>query len=174
MLELSLSSIFFLGGFHIISTAKTASKKVGNLIHSFPWCCSLYLQICHLGWSSRLQLESVRQTTKMGMYDCWSSWTLESQNVVSLNKLDFGRCSSKLAKLVPVPFSCVRSICYSDKLHDFSVPIPRCHKDVYVNSFFSCTVNIWISLPIEWFHFTSNLNSFKSRINWQLLYVGTF
>ena len=25
---------------------------------------------------------------------------------------------------------------YSDRLHDFSVTIPRCYKDVYVNSFF--------------------------------------
>ena len=25
---------------------------------------------------------------------------------------------------------------YSDRLHDFSVTIPRCYKDVFVNSFF--------------------------------------
>ena len=35
----------------------------------------------------------------------------------------FGRCSSELVQL---PYSQVRSTCYSDRLHDFSVTIPRC------------------------------------------------
>ena len=48
----------------------------------------------------------------------------------------FGRCSSELPQLVPLPCSGSRSTCYSDRLHDFSVTIPRCYKDVYVNSFF--------------------------------------
>ena len=48
----------------------------------------------------------------------------------------FGRCSSELAQLVPLPFCRGRSTRYSDRLHDFSVTIPRCYKDVYVNSFF--------------------------------------
>ena len=51
----------------------------------------------------------------------------------------FGRCSSGLAQLVPLPFSRGRSTRYSDRLHDFSVTIPRCYKDVYGNSFFSGT-----------------------------------
>ena len=41
----------------------------------------------------------------------------------------FGRCSSELAQLVPFPYSQGRSTCYSDRLHDFSVTIPRCYKD---------------------------------------------
>ena len=48
----------------------------------------------------------------------------------------FGRCSSELAQLVSLPFPRGRSIHYSDRLHDFSVNIPRCYKDVYVNSSF--------------------------------------
>ena len=58
------------------------------------------------------------------------------QNVTSLSlfyRYYFGRCSSELAQLVPLPFSWGRSTCYSDRLHDFSVTIPRCYKDVYVN-----------------------------------------
>ena len=51
----------------------------------------------------------------------------------------FGRCSSELAQLVPLPYSQGRSTCYSDRLHDFSVTIPRCYKDAYVNSFLLCT-----------------------------------
>ena len=51
----------------------------------------------------------------------------------------FGRCCSELAELVPLPFCRGKSTRYSDRLHDFSVTIPGCYKDVYVNSFFPCT-----------------------------------
>ena len=37
----------------------------------------------------------------------------------------FGRRSSELAQLVSLPISQGRSTSYSDKLHDFSVTIPR-------------------------------------------------
>ena len=40
------------------------------------------------------------------------------------------RCSLELAQLVPLPFSRGRSSRYSDGLHDFSVTIPTCYKDV--------------------------------------------
>ena len=76
-----------------------------------------------------------------------------------------GRSSSELAPLVPLPFSQGRSTCYSDRLHDFSVIIPTCYKDVYVNSFFPCAARLWNSLPIQCFPLTYNLNGFKSRIN---------
>ena len=49
------------------------------------------------------------------------------QNVASLSLLYrhyFGRCSSELAQLVPLPYSRERSTRYSDRLHDFSVTIP--------------------------------------------------
>ena len=61
------------------------------------------------------------------------------QNVVSLSlfyRYYFGRCSSELAQLVPLPFSRGRSTCYSDRLHDFSVTILRYYNDVMVSSFF--------------------------------------
>ena len=61
----------------------------------------------------------------------------------------FGRCSSQLAQLAPLPFSWGRSTRYSDRLHDFSVSIPRCYKDFYVNSFWSRTARLWNSLSIE-------------------------
>ena len=51
----------------------------------------------------------------------------------------------------PLSYSWGRSNCYSDRLHDFSVTTPRCYKDVYVNSFFSCTARLWNFLPIESF-----------------------
>ena len=51
----------------------------------------------------------------------------------------FGRCSSELVGMVSLPCSTGRSIRYSDRLHDFTVTIPICYKDVYVNSFFPHT-----------------------------------
>ena len=60
------------------------------------------------------------------------------RNVASLSlsyRYYFGRCSSELAQLVALLYFRGRSIRYSDRLHDFSVTIPRCYKDGYVNSF---------------------------------------
>ena len=86
----------------------------------------------------------------------------------------FGRCSTELAQLVPLPFSRGRSTRYSDRLHDFSVTIPKCYKDVYVNSFLPWTGRFWNCLPIDCLPLNYNLNGFKSRINRHLLTVGSF
>ena len=97
------------------------------------------------------------------------------RNVASLSlfyRYYFGRCSSELAQLVPLPFSRWRFTRYSDILHDFSVTIPRYYKDVYVNSFFPCTAKLWNSLPTEGFPLTYDLSGLKSRINRHLLTVG--
>ena len=99
------------------------------------------------------------------------------RNVASLSlfyRYYFGRCLSELAQLVPLPYSRGRSTRYSDRLHDFSVTIPRGYKDVYVNSFFPRTARLWNSLPIECFPLTYDLSGFKSRINKYLLTVGSF
>ena len=82
--------------------------------------------------------------------------------------------SSKLAQLVPLPYSRGRSTHHSDRLHDFSVTIPRCYKDVYVNNFFPHTARLYNSLSIEFFPLTYDLNGFKSRINRHLLTVRFF
>ena len=99
------------------------------------------------------------------------------RNVASLISLFYrsylGRCSSELAQLVPLPFSCGRSTPCSDRLHDFFVTISICYKNVYVNSFFPPTTRLWKSLPIECFPLIYNLNGFKSRINRHLLSVGS-
>ena len=85
----------------------------------------------------------------------------------------FGRCSSELAQLVPLPFSRGRSTRYSDRLHDFSITIPRCYKNFDVNSFFPRTARSWNSLPIECFLLTYNLHSFRPRISRQLFFLVT-
>ena len=76
-----------------------------------------------------------------------------------------------LAELVPIPYSFGRSTHCSDRLHDFSVTLPRCYKDVYVNSFFPCTARLLNFLPIEHFPLTYDVNGFNSRINRHLFYV---
>ena len=99
------------------------------------------------------------------------------QNVASLSlsyRYYFGGCSSELAQLVPLPVSRVRSTCYSDILHDFSVVIPRCYKDIYVNSFFPRTARLWNSLPVECFPLTYDRSGFMSRINRHLITVSFF
>ena len=76
------------------------------------------------------------------------------RNVASLSlfyRYYFGRSSSELGQLVPLPFSQGRSTCYSDRFHDFSFTIPRYFKDIYVDSFFPQTARLWNSLPIECF-----------------------
>ena len=62
------------------------------------------------------------------------------------SKLDWGsyiisiaKTDSKLAELVPIPYSRGRSTRYSNRLHGYSVTIPRCYKDVNINSFFPRT-----------------------------------
>ena len=83
------------------------------------------------------------------------------QNVASLTlfyRYYFGRCSSELAQLVPLRYSRGRSTSYSDRLHDFSVIIPRCYKDAYVNSLFPFTARLSNSLPTEYFPLTYDLN----------------
>ena len=97
------------------------------------------------------------------------------RNVASLSlfyRHYFGRCSSELAQLVPLLYSWGGSTRYFDRLHGFFVTIPRCYKDVYVNSYFLRTA-LWNFLPIECFPLTYDLNGFKSRINRHLLTVGS-
>ena len=100
-----------------------------------------------------------------------------SGNVTNLSlfyRYYFGGCSSEQAQLIPLPFSRGRSTRYSDRLHDFSVTIPRCYKDIYVNSFFPRTARLWNSQPIECFALTYDLSSIKSRINRHLLTISSF
>ena len=184
-------------GSYIISIAKTVSKKIGALIRSMKflspevvlylykstmqacmkYCCHVWAGApsCYLELLDKLQKQICRTVTPS------LATSLEPlahcRNMASLSlfyRYYFGRCSSELAQLVPLPFSRGRSTCYSDRLHDFSVTIPRCYKDVYVNSFSLRTARLWNYLPIECFCLTYNLNGFKSRIKRQLLTVGSF
>ena len=182
---------------YIISIAKTASKKIGALILSMKflspevalylykstirpcmeYCCHVWAGApsCYLDLLDKLQKRICRN---VGPSLAASLEPLaHRRDVASLSlfcRYYFGRCSSELAQLVPLPFSRKRSTRYSDGLHDFSVTIPRCYNDVYVNSFFPRTAKLRNSLPIECFPLTYDLSGFKSRINRHLLTVVSF
>ena len=165
MLELTFSSKLDWGSY-IISIAKTVSKKVGALIRSMKflspevalylyksticscmeYCCHIWAGApgCYLDLLDKLQKRICRI---VGPLLAASVEPLaHRRNVASLSlfyRYYFGRCSSELAQLVPLPCSRGRSTRYSERLHDFSVTIPRCYKDVYVNSFFPRTAKLW-------------------------------
>ena len=184
-------------GPYIVSIAKTAPKKIGALIRSMKflspevalylykstlrpcmeYCCHVWAGAasCYLELLDKLQKRLCRT---VGPSLAASLEPLaHRRNVTSLSLFCmyyFGRCSSELAELVLLPYSRGRSTRYSNRLHDFSVTIPRCYKDVYVNSFFPRTARLWNSLPIACFPLTFDLSGFKSRINRYLLTVGSF
>ena len=83
----------------------------------------------------------------------------------------FGRCSSELAELVPFPYSGGRSTPYSDRLHDFSVTIPRCYKHDYGNGFFRIfSFDLWS----KWLLILVFLNRFPVCFNlFALLFLVT-
>ena len=187
MLGLTFSSKLDWGSY-IVSVAKTVSKKIGALICSMKFVSpevALYLYkstiqpcmeyCCHVragAPSCYLELLDKLQKRICRTVGPSLAASLERlahrQNVASLSlfyRYYFGRCSSELAEPVPLPYSRGRSTRYSDRLHDFSVTIPRCYKDVYVNSFFPHIARLWNSLPIECFPLTYDLSGFKSRIN---------
>ena len=196
MLGLTFSSKLDWGSY-IVSIAKTASKKIGALIRSMKflspevalylykstirpcmeYCCHVWAGApsCYLELLDKLQKRICRT---VGPSLAASLEPLaHRRKVASLSlfyRYYFGKCSSELVQLVPLPYSRGRSTRYSDRLHDFSVIIPRCYKDVYVNSFFPRTARLWNSLPVECFPLTYDLSGFKSRINSYLLTVGSF
>ena len=161
-------------GSYIVSIAKTASKKIGALIRSMKFfllrllCISINLPYCCHVWagSPSCYLELLDKVQKWICRTVGPSLAASLEplvhrgNVASLSlfyRYYFGRCSSELAQLIPLPYSRGRSTHYSDRLDDFSVTITRCYKDVYVNSFFPRTARLWNSLPIECFPLTYDL-----------------
>ena len=194
MLELTFSSKLDWASY-VVSIAKTASEKIGALIRSVKFLSpevALYLYkstiepcmeyCCHV-WSGApsCYLELLEKLQKRICRTAGASLAASLEplahhrNVASLSlfyRYYFDRCSAELAELVPPPYSQGRPTCYSDRLHDFSVTIPRCYKDV--NSFIPRTTGLWNSLPIECFPLTYDLTGFKCRINRYLLSVGSF
>ena len=141
MLGLTFSSKLDLGSY-INSTAQTTTKKIGALIHSmkFPspevtlWLYKSTIQPCmeycchvwagapsyYLEFLGKLQ-NWIWRTVGPSLATSLEPLT-HSRNVASLSlsyRYYFGRCSSELAQLVPLPFSQRRSTHYSIFLSSF-------------------------------------------------------
>ena len=182
---------------YIISIAKAATKKIGALIRSMKFLSpevALYLYkstiypcmeyCCHVwagGLSCYLELldklenqicKTVASSLAASLEPLAHRWNMASLSL--FYRYYLSRCCSELAQLGPLPFPRGRSSRYSDRLHDFSVTIPSCYKDVYVKNFFPRRTRLWKSLHIECFPLTYDFSGFKSRINRHLLTVGSF
>lgn len=103
------------------------------------------------------------------LLEIWFSHYVKSP----FQKQCFCRCSSELAEF-PISFSHGRSMCYSNRLGDISISIPRCYQDVYMNSFSLCKARLSSSSPAVCFPLTEDLNKFKSKVNRHLLFLGFF
>ena len=117
MLRLSFSSKLDWVSF-MISLTKTASKKIGALIGSMKflspevalylykstlWCCMEY---CYMEMLDKLQKQVCR--TVVPSLAASLKHLAHCQNLASLSlfcRYYFGRCSSELAQLVPLPYS---------------------------------------------------------------------
>ena len=143
------------------------------------YCCHVWAGApsCYLGLLDKLQKRICRT---VGPSLAASLEPLaHRQNVAILSlfyRYYFGRCSSELAELVPLPYFRGRSTRYSDRLHDFF-----CHHSLMLHRylcqqflFLTQLARLWNSLPIECSPLTYDLNDFKSRINRHLLTVGSF
>ena len=131
------------------------------------YCCNVWARApsCNLELLEKLQKRIYRTVgpslaaSLEPFAHCW--------NVASLSlfyRYYFGRCSSGLAQLVPVPFSWGRFTHYFNRLHGFSVTVHRYCKDVYVRGFFRHTARLCNSLHIECFPLTLSLElSFNCR-----------
>ena len=135
------------------ASAKTTLKSVTVLqydVFNHVWAGA---PICYLELSDKLQ-KRIYRTVGLSLASSLEPLA-HRRNVANLTSLFyryyFGRYSSELAQVIPLPYSRVRSTRYSDGLHDFSVTIPSCYKDVYLNSFFLCTARLWNSPPLECF-----------------------
>ena len=153
------------------------------LYSSVQRCCLLYLINQNYLWETFLSNLAVASSCQIELLDNLQKWiyrTITSSLAASLDpfayrwniarlslfcRYYFGRCSSELAALIPLVYSRGRSTRCFDRLHDFSVNIPRCYKDVYVNSFFPWPTKLWNSLPIKCFPLTYDINGFKSPFN---------
>ena len=129
-------------GSYIISIAITASMKNRSMKFLSPevavyvyrstkcpcmeYCCHLWAGAynCYLELLYKLQ-EQICRTVGHSLAVSLEPLAHHVASLTLFYRYYFGRCSSELAQLVPLPFSRGRSTRYSDGLHDFSVTIPK-------------------------------------------------
>ena len=133
-------------------TLKFLPCEVTLYLHkSTIWSCMEYC--CHV-WAGapRCYFKILHKLQKQAC----SPTLAHCRNVATLSlflRYYFDRCSYELAELVLLLYSNGKPTCYSDRLHDFSVTIPRCYKNVYVSSFWAgviFTFICWTSYRNRW------------------------
>ena len=158
-----LSLLNWIGGLTLTLLLKLPPRKLDSWFVLWSLfllrllCISINLPYNH-EWNTVVMSGLVLLVTT---WNCWISYKNGYTGLLVLHLLPllnpwliinyryyFGRCSSELAQLDPLPYSRGRSTHYSDRLHDFSVTIPRCYKHVYLNSFFPHTARLWNYLPV--------------------------
>ena len=92
------------------------------------YCCHVWAGApsCYLGMLDKLQKWVCRATLAYHR-------TVDSLSL--FHRYYFARCSYEPVELALLPYSNGRPTHYCDRLHDFSVTIPRCYKKLYVSSF---------------------------------------
>ena len=139
---------------YIISTAETASKKIGTFIHSiklFPPKVALY----HYKFTTWSCMEYCSH-----VWDGAHSCKKRMRNTVS---------PSLAASLEPL----VNPRNIASLVFSIIIILEDVHPS-WLNSFFHPTARLWNSLPIVSFPLTYDLHGFKSRINRHLLSLDFF
>ena len=90
------------------------------------YCCHVWAGApsCYLELLDKLQkriCRNVGPSLAASLEPLAHPWNMASLSL--FYRCYFDRCSSVLAQLVPLPFSCGSCACYSDRLHYFSVII---------------------------------------------------
>ena len=162
-------------GSYIVSIAKTASKKIGAWF--VLWSFSLLRLFCI---SKNLSYSNVWNSVVMSglvllvaTWNCWISYRNGYAGLFFLHLLPWilGSSSkwSQLKSFLEILFcqmfiwtgSTGSTFLFSREVYSlfwwithFSVTIPRCYKDIYVNSFFPGIARLWNFLPLECFPLT--------------------
>ena len=142
-------------GSYMISIAKTVSKEIRVLIrsmkfispevilylykytmqHFIEYFCYIWVgsPMCYLyvvGKLHRRLCRTVGPTLAASLKPLGNCRNVAS--LILFYRYYFVGCSFDLTKPVPIPCSRRRSTRFSDRLHDFSVSVPRCYKIAYV------------------------------------------
>ena len=107
---------------------KFLSPEVAQYLYKFTirpcmeYCCHVWAgdPSCYLELLDKLQkriCRTVGHSLAASLVPLAHRWNVASLSL--LYRYYFGRCSSELDQLVPLPFFGGRSTCYSDRLHNF-------------------------------------------------------
>ena len=139
-----LESSFFIWGFFRFLRMFFIAR---NLLYGLAWnivTCGLVLELL-IGMLDKLQkhIGHLLTASLEPLAYCRIVATLSL-----FYRVYFTKCLYELAEQVPLSYCRGRSTLYCNRLHNFSVAILKCYKDIYVNNVFPPTVGHWNSFRI--------------------------